>query len=205
MTENQKAIALILGFFLTILMACRGTDAIPSKAAETETGVPRAELVTRTSAGPVRIGMTIAEARKAMPGVAFARTMDGDGVALVELKRGEKLEMMLYGGEADPQSPIDENAKVEVIIVWGPAYKTAEGVHPGMPLSEVEKKYGKVVKIRMSEIESREYAEFERQPAGLQFRTGLPEVGIVGTYPQGSLETKVFSPSAVVSQIEIYQ
>jgi hypothetical protein len=149
--------------------------------------------------------MTVAEVRKAMPGIRFARTVYGDGVAAIELRRGEDLEMMLYAGEEDPEKPIDEKARIEMIDVWGPSYKTAEGVHAGMRLSEVEKKYGKLTKLTRSEIESHEYAEFARQPAGLQFRAGLPDMGLAGTYAEGKQETKVYSRSAVVTQIEIYK
>jgi hypothetical protein len=73
-----------------------------------------------------------------------------------------------------------------------------------MPLREVEKKYGKLINIGMSEIESREYAEFARQPAGLLFQAGLPDIGIAGKYPEGKRETTVYAPSAIVTNIEIY-
>ena len=182
-----------------------GREAETSKPAKAQNGASRAQRITRDSAGPVHLGMTVAQARKAMPGVKFARTTGGDGVALIELKRGETSELMLYAGEADPEGPTDEKAKIEMISVWAPTYQTVEGVHPGMRLDEVEKKYGKLIKITKSEIESHEYAEFTRQPAGLQFRVGLPDIGLAGTYSQGSEETKVYARSAVVTSIEIYK
>lgn len=182
-----------------------GREAETSKPAKAQNGASRAPWITKDSAGPVHLGMTVAQARKAMPGVKFARTIGSDGVALIELTRGEAPELMLYAGEADPEKPIDEKAKIEMISVWGPTYQTVEGVHPGMRLGEVEKKYGKLIKITKSEIESHEYAEFTRQPAGLQFRIGLPEIGLVGTYSEGSQETRVYARSAVVTSIEIYK
>ena len=179
-------------------------EAMETRAFGGETSGPvRNRLITRNSAGPVHIGMTVAQARKAMPGVRFARTTDGEGMALIELKRGKTLEIILYAGEENAEKPISEKAKIEMISIFGPSYRTAEGVYPGMPLKEVEKVYGKLVRLTMSEIESREYAEFAHEPAGLSFRAGLPEIGIAGIYQEGSRETKSYQPSAVVTQVEI--
>ena len=147
--------------------------------------------------------MTVAQARKALPKQKFARTADGEGLALIEVKSGETVEMILYAGEDNSESPINEQAKVQVISVFGEKYRTAEGVHPGMPLREVEKRYGKLTGINMSEIEMREYAEFSRKPAGLLLKIGLPEIGVAGKYAEDKRETKTYFPSAVVTAIEI--
>lgn len=140
-------------------------------------GGSSARRITSNSAGPVRIGMTVAEARKALPGRTLARTTDGEGVALIEVKEGQTLEMLLYAGEENAESPVDEQARIELINVYDSRYQTAESVHPGMPVSEIEAKYGKLTRIVTSEIESREYAEFPKAPAGLSFQVGLPEDG----------------------------
>ncbi len=198
-----------LSLVLASIFAFAGAALIQAHEAEKpETSqaqkVSPSRLITKDSAGPVRIGMTVAQARKALPKLKFARTMDGEGMALIEVKNGETLEMILYAGEENPESPINEQAKIEFISVFGETYKTAEGIHPGMPLREVEKRYGKLISITMSEIESREYVEFSRPPAGLSFRAGLPEIGVAGVYPEGKRETKTYVPSSVVSIIEIY-
>jgi len=195
---------------LLSVLVLAGATTIQGRAAETSkaSGAKKlsspATLITKNSVGPIRLGMSVAQARKAVPKLKFARTTDGEGMALIEVKGGETADMVLYAGEDDAEGPIHENAKIQLIKVFGQAYKTANGVHPGMPLREVEKKYGKLTNISMSEIESREYAEFARQPAGLLFQVGLPEIGIAGKYPEGKRETAVYVPSAVVTNIEIY-
>ena len=166
-------------------------------------GTLNPQQIIHGSVGPVRIGMTVAEVRQALPKLQLGRTEDGDGLALIEVKNNEALEMTLYAGETNAKGPIDEQARVQLISVFGETYKTAEGVHVGMPLSEAEKRYGKITGIDMSEMESREYAHFSNPPAGLSFRVGLPEIGIAGIYPEGKRETKDYAPSAIVNIIEV--
>jgi hypothetical protein len=190
-----------------VVLATAGTALLQGREAGKPTppasSASSALRITSSSAGPVRLGMTVAEARKALPKHRISRTTDGEGLALIEVKKGDTVEMVLYAGEENPDKPIAEKAKVEAVSVYGPAYATAEGVHPGMTLREVEKRYGKLTSITMSEIEAREYADFARKPAGLQLRVGLPEIGIAGKYAEGKRETKAYAPSAVVTSIEI--
>lgn len=165
--------------------------------------VPSSRLITKNSAGAVRLGMTVAQVREALPQAELSRTVEGDGIAMIEVRQGSAVEMVLYAGEADPESPIAEQARVEVISVLGSRFRTADGVHPGMRLRDVEKIYGKLVKITLSEIESHEHALLARQPAGLSFKIELPEIGLAGKYPPGRSETRVYAPSAVVRRIEV--
>lgn len=127
-------------------------------------------LITSNSVGTIRIGMTVAEARKAMSGVTFSRTEDGEGIALIAVKQGDKELMTIYAGEEDSEKPINENAKIEQIEVWSSNFKTAEGVHPKMKISDVEKIYGKIKNEFTSEIESRQFIEFTNEPKGFSFR-----------------------------------
>jgi hypothetical protein len=138
-----------------------------------------------------------------MPKQKFSRTTDGEGLALIEVKNGQALEMVIYAGEDNSERPINEQAKVQAVSVFGKEYRTTEGVHPGMPLTEVEKKYGKLTEIVMSEIEQREYAEFSKKPASLLLKVGLPEIGVAGKYAEGKRKTKTYDPLAVVTDIEI--
>ena len=160
-------------------------------------------LITGDSAGKIKLGMTVAEARKAMKGFNFERTSDGEGVALIGInKDGSEYIMTIYAGEDDSEAKIDENAKIEFIEVWFANYKTAEGVHPRMKVSDVEKKYGKVKEIMLSEIESREFAEFGNQPKGLQFRL-MNDNATAGVYPNGKSKTMKYSPDAYLLSIQV--
>jgi hypothetical protein len=159
-------------------------------------------LITKRSIGPVRLGMTVARVRKALPGYKLSRTSDGEGLALIAVERRGKPLITIYAGETDPESRINERAVVEFIAAVDASYRTSAGVHPKMTVREVEKKYGKLNEIMMSEIESREYATFARQPQGIQFRV-LDDNGTAGIYQEGANRTTRYSPTAYVLSIFI--
>ncbi len=159
--------------------------------------------ITANSVGPVQLGMTVAQARQALPTFSFGRSTDGEGMALIEVRSAGVVEMVLYAGEGDSQSPINDLASLQAIFVYGSEYATPEGVHPGMPLSDVESRFGKLTEITLSEIESREYADFANKPPGLTIQVGLPEVGLAGNYSEGERRTSAYFPTAVVTNIMI--
>lgn len=160
--------------------------------------------ITKTSAGDILLAMTIAEARSAMKGTTFERKSDGEGVALIAVKQGDVELMTLYADEEDPQRPIDETARIMNIEVWDPRFKTANGVHAKMKLIDVEKILGKVKKIIKSEIESREYAEFNTKTDGFMFRLMGPDFD-AGIYPKGKSETTRFIANTYIYSISIVQ
>src|SRR4051812_47300983 len=86
--------------------------------------VPADHLITPRSVGPVRLGMTVATARKLLKGLRLERTSDGDGVALIAATRGKRTPMVLYAGESDASAPIQEKAKIENIEVTASSYRT---------------------------------------------------------------------------------
>lgn len=135
-----------------------------------DVGVKTKNLITAKTVGDIRIGMTVAQARKAFSNAKFSRTSDGEGIALIAVKQDGKKLMTLYAGEEDNEKPIKENAKIEQIEVWSSNFKTAEGVHAKMKISDVEKILGKIKNEFTSEIESRQFVEFTKQPKYLSFR-----------------------------------
>lgn len=163
-------------------------------------GAPAAGKITKNSAGNVRIGMTVAEVRKAVAPLKLERSSDGEGIALIAVKSGEEIVMTLFAGEEDRDARIDEKAKVEYIMVWDKGYATAAGVHPGMKIADAEKIYGKVKVIVRSEIESREYVTFTNHPAGIDIRV-LAEDDSAGVYPQGASKTGTYSANAYIFHI----
>jgi len=161
-----------------------------------------ANLITADSAGKVKPGMTVAEARKALAPLKLERTSDGEGVALIAVKRGPTAVMTLYAGEEDASAPLNENARIRQIWVWDRSFRTASGVHPGMSLAEAEKRYGKISEIARSEMESREFATFSNHPDGIAFR--LSGVGTTaGVYSQGSRTTTKYDSRARISSINV--
>jgi hypothetical protein len=146
--------------------------------------------------------MTIAEVRKAAAPLTLERTSDGEGIALISVMKGETSVMTLYAGEEDRDANVDENATVEQIWVWDRSYKTTAGVYPGMPVSEAETRLGKVKRIVMSEIESREFAEFSNHQNGVDFRL-LGKDAAAGDYPPESNTATAYTPGAYIFSINV--
>lgn len=168
----------------------------------TESEMASKYMIDSDSVGAIKLGMTVAEAKKVMPEANFTRSSDGEGIALIGVLQNKDVLMTLYAGEEDSEAAIDENAKIEFIEVWSSEYKTAEGVHPNMKLSDAEKKYGKVKEIQMSEIESREYAKFANHPKGFDFRLSAKN-SMAGMYKEGKMKTSKYSPNTYIFSIQI--
>ena len=156
--------------------------------------------ITGNSAGSIRIGMTVTEARNAMRGFTFRRASDGEGIALIEIRRRNQTHMTLYAGEFDPDQPINNAAKIEFIEVWNRIYRTAAGVYPQMLVRDVERRYGKLSSIMLSEIESREFGRFTNQPGNIDLRLEARN-NTAGVYAQGETNTTRYSPTAYVRSI----
>jgi cyclophilin family peptidyl-prolyl cis-trans isomerase len=114
----------------------------------------------------------------------------------VTLGHGEQL--TLWADEDDADAPIDWMRSVAVIEAFDPAFHTAEGVHAGSPVTVVEGVYGPTVRIERSEIESREFIRFERQPKSLMFRLDYS-----GEFDEGARVTTRFRPGATIWSIAI--
>lgn len=159
-------------------------------------------LITENSAGKVKLGMTVAEARKVLSGMTFERAVDGEGLVSVLVKRGKEIIMLIDAGERDGNEPIDESAIIESIEVRSKEFQTAKGVRVGTKISEAEKKYGKVKEIMISEIEGREYAEFINQPGSFMFQSYGDE-GTAGKYKEEERKTTKYTPSGYIFSIQI--
>jgi hypothetical protein len=132
--------------------------------------VPSDRLITAKRMGLVVLGMTLEEARNSARGASFARTSDGDGVALVQITFAPDVSMQVWAEEEDPEKPIDWRRRIRVIETFSPAFRTDDGVHPGSAISELNRLYGKTKSIETSEIESRKFITFTAHPVGLTFR-----------------------------------
>jgi hypothetical protein len=165
----------------------------------------KTRVITTKAAGPIRLGMTVAQARKASPGWSFTRTSDGEGMALIAVRGGKKDLMQLYAGEDNPGGRVSERKRIEHIEVTSPLFATAAGVTPGMSIRDAEKRYGKIREITLTEIEAREYVRFARGPAGITFRVTAPD-GFAGVYPENAgppAKTTRITPKARIASIII--
>lgn len=164
-------------------------------------------LITSNSAGNVRLGMTIAQLRKVMKGIDLSKYWSGDGLVMIQvIKNGEDV-MHLYTGEDDPDSNINEKAKIEFIEVFDANYKTADGVRPTMLVKNAERVLGKIERVFISEIEAREFVIFRKKPKGLTFHVQVNrETGkymYAGVYPDNKREGVRCVPTAYILGIQI--
>jgi hypothetical protein len=152
-------------------------------------------LIQADSVGPVHNGMTVAQVRQTLRGVTLRASQDGDGLPVMQVVRNGLHTMDLYVG-AD--GALAERSKIDMIRVFDAACATRDGVHPGMPLAEVVKRYGRLKRLMVTEIESREYADFEKLPSWLLIQVGNGQAGI---YPQGKRCTSNYSSSAHIASL----
>jgi hypothetical protein len=155
-------------------------------------------VITASGMGPVALGMTLDDVRRAVPVARLSRTSDGDGAALVEVILGEHDRLVLWADEDDPAQPIDWSKKVSMIETFSDAYHTREGVHPGSLVRDVEKLFGSVREIVESEIEQRQFISFTRQPRALEFR-----LDYTGLFTDGGRRTTRFEPGARILSIAV--
>ena len=110
--------------------------------------VPDAYLITPNSVGKVKLGMTLAQVRKAVHPLKLKKTEGREGVPAVEVNSGSGTDLLLYFDFGpDGEYKIKESSKVRFIHVLSESYATRQGVHKGMLLSEAEKRMGKLVEF----------------------------------------------------------
>jgi len=154
--------------------------------------------ITENGIGPVKLGMTLLEAKRAFPKATFSRGSDGEGVALVNVSTKESQVMVLFADEEDRNKPINWSKRISSIETFSSNCSTSLGVRPGGLVAEAEKQYGKVRKIIMSEIEARQFVEFKNQPRGMIFR-----IDYSGVFAKGQSETVRYRPDAKIYSITI--
>ena len=142
--------------------------------------------------------MTLAETRRALPSATFARATDGEGAALVEVTLEPGQSLMLWADEDDADGAIDWAKSVRLIETFSRAFRTYEGVHPGIAVRDVEAIYGTIRQIELSEVESRQYIVFARQPDYLTLR-----LDYTGIFRDGARTTTEFEPAAKIMSIAV--
>jgi hypothetical protein len=155
-------------------------------------------LITKSGIADIQLEMTLQEAREAVPTAEFKRVSDGDGAALVLVTFASNASLTLWADEDDPRAPIDWSKHIKTIEAFGSAFHTREGIHPGTLVTDVEKVFGRTREIVKSEIESREYIAFEKQPDYLTFR-----LNHTGIFPERLRRTQAFQPGATIWSIAV--
>lgn len=155
-------------------------------------------LIDSTGIGGIQLGSTLGESRTVIPGSRLERTSDGDGAALVAVKVDTIGLMTLHAGEDDSEAPVDWTKTISFAETFHSSCRTATGIHPGALVADVQGRLGAVVRIIESEIESRQYITFERQPSWMTLRLDYS-----GVFPAGSRETTVYKPDARLLSVSI--
>jgi hypothetical protein len=178
---------LIESFYNVRMLRCFFLLPLAAFFARAETCTIRVNTV-----GAVHAGMTVRQAREVLAGTQFKQSEDIDKIAIFIVTRGATRLMDLYPYQEDG---VKESSKIELVRVYDPACVTAEGVHAGMPLAEVQKRFGKLKRLTLNDGLPREIAEFEKVPSWLEIDAGD---GSAGIYPKGMHCADRFKPSATV-------
>ena len=156
------------------------------------------KLITKNSVGKVKIGMTLAQVRKTLGPLTLGKAeAASEGDMSYPIKQGKNLVMtIVIGGGASLKG------KVAEIMVLDRSYKTADGVHVGMLLSEAEKKYGQIKEI--SDDMEMEMVTFTNQPEGFSFTlAGSGKGKLAGIYDKDDQTATKYHAGAKLKSIEI--
>ena len=126
-------------------------------------------LLAPNQAGAVRMGdrgMMVAQARQALSGCTFKKSEDAEHLPILMVMRNGERVMDLYWNVDDPNV---ERSKVELARVYDAGCAAADGLHPGMPLGDVEKLYGKMAR-------NGDKVEFARLPKWIEVQAGKEKV-----------------------------
>lgn len=151
-----------------------------------------------TGIAGLRLGATVADSRSALPGALLERTTDGDGAALIAVKVDTANVAVLYAGEDDASAQVDLSRIIQSIETFHPECSTANGIHPGSLVVDVERTLGKTTEIVVSEIESRQFITFERMPPRTTFRLDYS-----GDFAAGERRTTRYRPDARILSIAV--
>jgi hypothetical protein len=190
---------LALIWSVALIAACGSPKegALASRGAGSAPAGPMCTIDSMSVAG-IKLGMTLADSRTAIPGTKLERTTDGEGVALVGVMMDTTALVVLYAGEEDAGAPLDLTKRIESIETFHSSCRTADGIHPGSLVVDVERLLGKTTEIVLSEIESREFITFEHMPPRLTFRLDYS-----GEFADGERRTKRYRPDARIFSIAV--
>ena len=172
----------------------------PIRAIQADVAAQEADSrsITSSSMGPVRLNMTLGTVRQMLPKASFERGTDGDGAALIRVTFGPDDSLVLWAGEEDPEAPIDWSRQVITISTFSGTFHTVDGIRPGSLVSDVSRILGPIHEVVVSEIESRQFITFTRQPSWLTFR-----LDYTGIFPASARRTARVQPGARILAIYI--
>ncbi len=216
----------ILGF--AVLMGCLAMTACstsPSGSSPVTQGPDW--RVSPGSAGPIRLGMTIVQARESLdpgyqlvdpPNLALRSQSplpDSMGSELgspalhvlndlfsVRDPSGTRVMEFLMSNPADPENP---GNRIVMISAISPRFSTAEGVRPGNRIAEVVHIYGPASLLDSDNGGfGREWVVFRNGPGGIRFQASRANEGpLAGIYGASSLTTSSYVTGSKIQALVI--
>jgi hypothetical protein len=159
-------------------------------------------LITSKSVGPVSLGMTLAQVRKAVGLMKIKKGEGIEGIPAAEVISGNKTQLVLYFESNESMdaysknvSKIYEFSKVEMINVLSDRYQTSQGVRIGTLLSKAEKQLGKLENIFYTESRGENVAVFKAFP-NLMFSVSGNLV-----FKEGERTTQTYKSNSKIDEI----
>ena len=151
---------------------------------------PNSLLIYPKGVGPIRLGMTIEEARKAAPTWKFLETIDDEEAPCIDVRSDNKviLRFFMYSYRFGSKKRGPEIAE---IVVLSPMFSTTDGIRYGTLLSEIEKHWGKFLSAVRSDNRAVQFANFQNQPKWLWVSINgsvikNPNQKSINSYPSGT-------------------
>jgi hypothetical protein len=170
------------------------------------------QLITNKNVGVAKLGMTLAELKKALgEGAKFEPTSlgvdAGEGIKVIQ---DGNVQYLL--GFADANQRITDNSRITMITVTNPNYRTKDGVGPGTLVKTAVAAYGQATLSYNWNNEGREYIKFAR---GLGADTNIlmrsnqwTETNFAGIYADTNAEfnqTQKYADKATIASITIIE
>jgi uncharacterized protein YecT (DUF1311 family) len=161
-------------------------------------------LIGTDHIGVARIGMTLAQLRQRLDpqsSMLARRPFMVDVESIPIARQGVvQFHVLVPAG-----TNVSDATVIAALLTTNPAFRTREGVGPGLPLREAARLYGQPTLGYNTSNESRETVTFNQQPSR-QIRFGVKggATGLAGVYPllrREYRQTQRYHPSASISYV----
>jgi hypothetical protein len=129
-----------------------------------------ARLISASGIGPVRLGMTLAQAKRAMGANVRWENIPNFMVdfGVIAVKSGSTV---LFYVVYEAAHPLRDRDPIGILMTKNRAYTTIEGVGPDTTIARAASIYGPATLSFNWDDEAREYVRFVNQPSSMLFRT----------------------------------
>jgi len=171
----------------------------PSQVSQTQS-----TLIGPDRIGVARIGMTMAQLKQSLDpqSALLARRPFMVDVETIPVVREGVIQFHVL---VPVGTKVNDALVIPALLTTNPAFKTQDGVGPGLPLREAARLYGQPTLSYNTSNESRETVTFAQQPSRLiRFGVKGGATGMAGVYPilrREFRQTQRYYPSASISYV----